>query len=201
MKEKLGFVNIPGKRYIFSNFPTKVREKLNTWVKEKGLNPDDYTFAEGIIYIGKDKTKTDSALIKEVEKKSVKIMDDFFALQPRLEDLIADTYMLAIVDIMESLKNQNLHNCLPESLKNNPEAIKTIKIYMQKQMEEKPLYVNINNCIIYAQGVDINYLNRIYQCLLYCAVNLGHADCIDCFQKIVDEKFEKRANEIGFILN
>ena len=200
VRERLGFENIPGRKYVFSNLPTQVRGKLNDWTKKQGLDPDNYTFSEGILYLTNTE-KVDSALITEVEKKSAKLMDDFFALQPDLENLIADTYMLAIVDIMETLKNQKLHSRLPESLKNKPEIINTIYACAQEEMKDRPLYVNTGNCTIYAQGIETSYLNKIYHTLLYCAVVLGCADCIDYFQKIVDEKFEKRAKEIGFILN
>lgn len=200
MAQRLGYVTIPNERYVFSNTPTQVRNWLNSWTKEQGLNPDDYVFALGVIY-PKEQTLENPELAKKVNIESKALIDKFLAKQPNLDTLIADAFQLAIVDILETLKDPRQKYKLPASLRRNMQKAMTLAIMVEEFMKDQPLYRKTEQGIFYTPEVEKEYLNQIQQDLIYFATEMGCGDFIDYFQKTIDEKFEKRLKETGFKLN
>lgn len=189
MEERLNYVNIPGKQIIFSNLPTKVREDLNRWVIQKGYDPKDYVFALGVIRPIDDPGNPE--LEKKVNERSLKLITKYFNENMQVSDLVAQTYLISIAEVLEKLDNPSFKYTLPKSLRKDYIKARLIKEYTNSVLITKPIYRKTRDTIQYLGDIEQGYLNEIYQGMMRIAADLGCEDFPDYFQKIVDSNFDK----------
>ncbi|MBQ4646104.1 MAG: hypothetical protein IJB79_02025 [Candidatus Gastranaerophilales bacterium] len=200
MEEKVGYFSIPNKRIAFSDIPTQVRQHLNKWIINQGLNPDDYVMAKGVLYIGDEEIQNGEELEK-VDKKSVMLLGKYLKEHEYIVDLIANAYQLGIVETIEILNNPSLKYKLPKEARRNSEYREYLAFMGFALNHENPFFRKVNGQVYCISGIEKERLSAIQQELIRASAVVGWEGFADYLQKNIDAKFEEQLEKNGIKLN
>lgn len=179
------FKTVEGKKMRFSLMPSRIRNQVYAWAKERGYNIDDLLINVAVVH--KEANIECDELIQKSLNRANKITNEFLVTNEKLANDTVTCLLRTIVKLQTALKEGKK---LPTSLQNDPNkaTVMDFKLNFLCHSHDLPTPDNMS---LKAQTKECTFdeVEEIYSALMDQAVALGCYDFGEYMDKLLDKSY------------